>query len=211
MMVGKGQQHWQQHGGAVAVAVGAERGDMEAPAGRENKDIAAANLEEEWATTGPYALLADIIFCSGGESGAMLFGSMGKDPIKDGRGVKTKYLLDFTFCNCATILFLTCKPISSFVMMRYFYLYGDSMWLKETSSYKYNINTLCLHFQASNISCLNPVHRYVGIIAGLNYMPASYLRYLTSDFLIFLTFVIRSAKQDDIYGASNIILPCPGT
>ncbi len=23
--------------------------------------------------------------------------------------------------------------------------------------------------------------------------------------------IIRSAKQDDIYGASNIVLPCPGS
>ncbi len=29
---------------------------------------AAADLEEEWATTGPDALLTDIIFCGGGDT-----------------------------------------------------------------------------------------------------------------------------------------------
>jgi hypothetical protein len=28
---------------------------------------------------------------------------------------------------------------------------------------------------------------------------------------LFLILVIRSAKQDDIYGASNIVLPCPSS
>ncbi len=46
------------------------RGGAEALA---DNNGATADPEEEWATTGPNALLADIIFCDGDGSGVMSF------------------------------------------------------------------------------------------------------------------------------------------
>ncbi len=52
------------------MAVVALRGGAEALA---DNNGATTDPEEEWATTGPNALLADIIFCDGDDSGVMLF------------------------------------------------------------------------------------------------------------------------------------------
>jgi hypothetical protein len=55
-------------------------GGIEALAGGDDKDRAATNLEEEWATICPNALLANIIFCNGGDSGVMFFWWHGQGP-----------------------------------------------------------------------------------------------------------------------------------
>jgi hypothetical protein len=67
-------------GGPLVVAVAAGRGDREAPAGGDNNNRATANLEDEWAATNPDALLADILFCSGGDSGVISFWQYGQGP-----------------------------------------------------------------------------------------------------------------------------------